>query len=128
MSEKPFVIEFRNGRFLVTLDADSSGPFILAMRFASREDAEQLMRENEWILFHGGCVLERPKVEPGTIRVDKQQLADGYKVYRPDLVRGVTSRPFTVVKHLPDGGAIVVDPAPAVGEERAAMRWRGEIP
>lgn len=53
----PFVIEFRNGNFLVNLDAENSGPLKQAMRFATRAEAEKLMHDNEWILFNGGVVL-----------------------------------------------------------------------
>lgn len=56
---RPFVIEFRNGNFLINLDAENSGPLKQAMRFATREEAEKLMQDHKWILFHGGCVLER---------------------------------------------------------------------
>ncbi len=75
-TDKKFVIEFRNGRFLVNLDADNSGPLRLAMRFATREDADNLMREHEWILWHGGAVLERVQVHADGGDCDGTPLVD----------------------------------------------------
>lgn len=75
-ADKKFVIEFRNGRFLVNLDADNSGPLHHAMRFATRDEAEKLMRDNEWILFHGGAVLERVLVHADGGDCDGTPLVD----------------------------------------------------
>ena len=61
---KPYVIEFRNGGYLVNLDAKNSGPLRQAMRFATRDEAKRLMAENEWVLFHGGCVIDASEVKP----------------------------------------------------------------
>jgi hypothetical protein len=53
-----YAIEFRNGSFLANLDAEHGVPMSQAMRFGSKEEAERLMRHNQWICFHGGMVIE----------------------------------------------------------------------
>lgn len=52
------VIEFRNGSYLANLDADHGVPIGQAMRFASKKEAEDLMRLNQWIDFYGGMAVE----------------------------------------------------------------------
>jgi hypothetical protein len=56
-----FVIEFRSGSYLGDLAADHGVSRDLAHRFPSREAAEILMTQYEWIVFNGGMVVE---VEP----------------------------------------------------------------
>jgi hypothetical protein len=52
------VIEFRSGSFL-QLEA-TSGPLETAMRFGSAEEADQFMKERQWIVFNGGMVMPEP--------------------------------------------------------------------
>ena len=55
--EKPYAIEFRNGRYFVSLAADQSGPAEQAMRFATEGEADRFMSKHDWMLFHGGMVV-----------------------------------------------------------------------
>lgn len=56
-SKAVYVIEFRNGNYFQSLEDENSGPLSTAQTFASKDEAKTLMRQNEWILFNGGCVV-----------------------------------------------------------------------
>jgi hypothetical protein len=53
-----WLIEFRNGLFMQSLEADRSGPVKTAQRFATMYDVDSFVTENEWILFNGGMPVE----------------------------------------------------------------------
>lgn len=53
-----WAIEFRNGSFFQTLQAESGGPKITAMGFPSQKAAEVYMDQNPWILFNGGMPVK----------------------------------------------------------------------
>lgn len=53
-----YVIEFRNGSFLQSLDADHGGPHETAQRFDSKEAAVTFADENAWLYVNGGMVRE----------------------------------------------------------------------
>jgi hypothetical protein len=52
------IIEFRSGSYLGDLAADRGVSRDLAQHFPSREAAEALMAQHEWIVFNGGMVVE----------------------------------------------------------------------
>jgi hypothetical protein len=54
---RSWAIEFRNGSFLQTLEAERGGPAATAMRFATKDAADAFMRKHEWISFNGGMAL-----------------------------------------------------------------------
>lgn len=56
-----YVIEFRNGSFFQSLTADRGGSRATAQRFTSSQQAEDFMRQHEWILANGGMVLPAEK-------------------------------------------------------------------
>ena len=56
-SPSSYVIEFRNGRYFVDLDASNSGPLSRAMRFATEQEAKSAMLSNTWMLYHGALVV-----------------------------------------------------------------------
>lgn len=53
-----YVIEFRSGTYFRSLDDDHGVGIGQARRFATMREADDLMEENEWILFAGGCVIK----------------------------------------------------------------------
>jgi len=52
-----YVIEFRDGSFFQSLEADHGGPKATAQRFESIHAADNFMRSHEWILFYGGMAV-----------------------------------------------------------------------
>jgi hypothetical protein len=54
-----YLIEFRNGSFFRSLDAERSCDEQQARRFSSKEEAEGFMSRHPWILFNGGMVVSR---------------------------------------------------------------------
>lgn len=55
-----YAIEFRNGSYLQSLEADHGGPKHTAMLFDTAKAAEAFIRKHEWILFNGGMVVSVP--------------------------------------------------------------------
>jgi hypothetical protein len=53
-----WVIEFRNGSFFQSLEAEHGGPRASAQQFRSERAADLFMREHEWILFNGGMAVK----------------------------------------------------------------------
>ncbi len=49
-----FVIEFRSGTYLVSLDADRGGTLQQAMQFDSSHEAEAFADAHDWIWFNDG--------------------------------------------------------------------------
>jgi hypothetical protein len=49
-----WVIEFRNGFYLQSLEVDNSGPLVTAKRFDSESEANQLISKHPWIAVNGG--------------------------------------------------------------------------
>jgi hypothetical protein len=58
-TEMAWLIEFRNGSFFESLEADHGTTADHAMRFATKADAERFMNEHAWIYMNGGMALER---------------------------------------------------------------------
>lgn len=56
-----WVIEFRNGSFFQSLEADHGGPLETAQKFDSKEEAEELMNQNPWIYMNGGMAITMPR-------------------------------------------------------------------
>ena len=51
-------VEFRNGGWLQTFEADDSGPFDTAMKFDSKEETEAFMDEHNWVYMNGGMAKQ----------------------------------------------------------------------
>lgn len=56
-TECQFVIEFRSGKYFQNLEDDYGGPMSTAKKFTCRQQAEDFMRQHEWILFNGGMTI-----------------------------------------------------------------------
>lgn len=52
------MIEFRSGSLFQNLFAERGGPAATAMKFPSRQAAEDFMDKNEWIYLNGGMAVE----------------------------------------------------------------------
>ncbi len=59
-----FMIEFRSGNYFYDLWVERGVDKHNARRFKSKEEAEELMKENPWILANGGMVV--PELDPET--------------------------------------------------------------
>ena len=57
---RKWVIEFRNGSFFQSLEADHGGPLATAQKFDSLEKAEELMNRHPWIYANGGMAMPAP--------------------------------------------------------------------
>lgn len=55
-----YVIEFRNGTFFQSLEADHGGPLASAQRFGSEQEAKMFCHRHMWILLNGGMVMAEP--------------------------------------------------------------------
>ncbi len=61
-------IEFRNGRFLQSLEADNSGPWETAMKFTTGAEADAFMDKHPWIAMNGGMpLLMAPVIVAGMV-------------------------------------------------------------
>ena len=52
-----WVIEFRNGSFFQSFEADQGGPRETALRFDSKEKTKAFMDAHEWIYSNGGMPM-----------------------------------------------------------------------
>ena len=53
-----WVIEFRNGLFFQSLEANHGGPKNTAQKFENEKKAKIFMKKNSWVLFNGGMAME----------------------------------------------------------------------
>lgn len=70
-----WVIDFRNGGFLVDSQRDKSGPLALAKRFASEAEVSAFLDEHEWILLSGGWRRQVRDVLVVQAQADQDELA-----------------------------------------------------
>jgi hypothetical protein len=55
--DEKWAIEFRNGSFFQTPEADYGGPLKTAKTFGSKQETEKYMNQHNWVYINGGMAL-----------------------------------------------------------------------